>query len=84
MGIKDIRAHVSSVIRDVAEEDKWVVVTWHGKPRAMVIPFSEEDLEGFIIANHPEFIRRQEEAVKEIEGGEHYGIDEARRLIDGQ
>jgi antitoxin (DNA-binding transcriptional repressor) of toxin-antitoxin stability system len=82
MGVKDIKVHMSSIVHDVAEDDKWVVITWHGKPRAMLIPFSEEDLEDFILANHPEFIRRQEEAIKEIERGEYYNLEEARKLIE--
>lgn len=70
MGVKEMKEQLSSVVREVAEGDKWVIVTWHGKPRAMLIPFSEEDLEDFILTNHPELIKRRAEARREIEAGD--------------
>lgn len=81
MGVKEVKGHMSAVVRDVAEEDKWVVVTWHGRPKAMLIPFSEEDLEDFILANHPEFIKRREEAKREIEAGDYLTHEEIEELV---
>lgn len=81
MGVKEMKGQMSAVVRDVAEEDRWVVVTWHGKPRAMLIPFSEEDLEDYILANHPEFIKRREEARREIEAGDYLTHEEMEKLV---
>jgi antitoxin (DNA-binding transcriptional repressor) of toxin-antitoxin stability system len=81
MGVKEVKGHMSAVVRHVAEEDSWVVVTWHGKPRAMLIPFSEEDLEDFILANHPEFVKRREEARREIEAGDYLTHEEMGKLV---
>jgi len=80
MGVKEMKGQMSSVVRDVAEEDKWIIVTWHGRPRAMLIPFSEEDLEDFILANHPELVKRREQARREIEAGEYLTHEEIKKL----
>ncbi len=82
MGVKEMKVRISSVVHDVAEEDKWVIVTWHGKPRAMLIPFSEEDLEDFILANHPELIKRRYGARKEIERGDYLTHKQVEKLLD--
>ena len=81
MGVKEMKGQMSAVVRHVSEEDSWVVVTWHGRPKAMLIPFSEEDLEDFILANHPEFIKRREEARREIEAGEYLTHEEMEELV---
>ena len=80
MGVKEIKVQMSAVVRDVAEEDKWIIVTWHGRPRAMLIPFSEEDLEDFILANHPELIARRREARSEIEAGDFLTNEEMEKF----
>lgn len=80
MGVKEIKGQMSAVVRDVAEEDKWIIVTWHGRPKAMLIPFSEEDLEDFILANHPELIARRREARAEIEAGDFLTSEEMEEL----
>jgi len=81
MGVKEMKVQMSAVVRHVSEEDSWVVVTWHGRPKAMLIPFSEEDLEDFILANHPEFIKRREEARREVETGDYLTQEEVEELV---
>lgn len=81
MGVKEMKGQMSTVVRDVAEEEKWVIITWHGRPRAMIIPFSEEDLEDLILANRPEFIKRREAARREIEAGDFLTHKEMEKLF---
>ncbi len=80
MGVKEMKGQMSAVVRDIAEDDKWIIITWHGKPRAVLMPFSEEDLEDFILANHPELIRRREEARKEIKDDDFLTHKEMEKL----
>jgi prevent-host-death family protein len=80
MGVKEMKGQMSAVVRDVAREDKWIIVTWHGRPRAMLIPFSEEDLEDFVLANHPELIAKRERARTEIEAGDFLTHKEMEKL----
>jgi antitoxin (DNA-binding transcriptional repressor) of toxin-antitoxin stability system len=81
MGVKEIKGQMSAVVRDIVDEDRWIIVTWHGKPRAMLIPFTEEDLEDLILSNHPEFIRRRAEARREIEAGEYLSHKDLGKTI---
>ncbi len=81
VGIRDTKARLSEILRGVEESDCFII-TSHGKPRAMMLAFSEEDLEEFVLANHQSFIKRRRQARKEIASGAHGAFEDLDEIIE--
>lgn len=62
--VRELKEKASELLRR-AEQGEEVVVTRHGKPAALVLGFSEEQMEDYVLANHPGLRRRLEEAWQE-------------------
>lgn len=39
IGLRELKAHISEIIRDVQENNTRYVVTKHGAPQALIIPY---------------------------------------------
>ncbi|PIQ97435.1 MAG: prevent-host-death protein [Nitrospinae bacterium CG11_big_fil_rev_8_21_14_0_20_56_8] len=67
--VREVKAHLSQYLKAAEKED--ILVTSHGKPRAVLRSLSGENLEDFIIENNPEIRKKVEEAYREYmeEGG---------------
>ena len=61
--VRDLKNKTSAILRLVQKED--VVVTSHGKPKAVLHRLSEEDLEDYLLENSPVLHRALEEAHRE-------------------
>ncbi len=81
VGVKDAKARLSEMLRGVKESDCFII-TSHGKPRAMMLPFSEKDLEEFVLANHQDFIQRRQQARKEIAEGSYGAFEDLDKMIE--
>lgn len=46
IGVRDLKIHVSEVVRDVRETRARYVVTHRGEPVAVIVPYSAEEAEG--------------------------------------
>lgn len=75
VSMKELHDETSQVIRE-AERRGFVIVTRHGKPVAIIRPFSREELEDFLLLHHPEFRKGLEEAIAEYEAGEIRPLEE--------
>ncbi len=51
--IAELRNKTSEVIRE-ADEEGYVIITSHGKTVAYIKKFREEEIEDFVIENHPQ------------------------------
>lgn len=77
--IKELKAKTSEILRKVKAGEE-IVITFRGKPMALLRSFMEDELEEYIL-NHPKFLSKIEEAYKEgkEKGGE--SLDEFMRRM---
>ncbi len=66
--VRELKAKTSSVLRSVKKGDT-VLVTTHGRPTAMLVPVSEDDLEDTLLAYSPTLRKKIEEGLKDIRAG---------------
>ncbi|MBA7509455.1 hypothetical protein ES705_01405 [subsurface metagenome] len=67
--VVELHNKTSEILREI-EKDEYVIITSHGKPKAIIQKFSEEDIEDFVIENSPRIRKSIEEAYKDyIEHG---------------
>jgi prevent-host-death family protein len=59
-----------------------VIITSHGKPKAILIPFSEEDLASLVIQNSQEIHDAIMEGLLDLKKGKTLSIKEARRKLN--
>ncbi len=67
--VADFRVNPSKVFRELRRGEK-VVVTREGKPVGVLIGISEDDLEDFILENHPAYRERYRKARREYSRGQ--------------
>ncbi len=65
--IRDLQIKASEVVKDSQREP--VVITVHGKPRAVLTSITEEALEEFLFEHSPRLRRRIEEGLRDIKAG---------------
>lgn len=79
--LKKAKAHFSEYVNNL-EKTGPVIVTKRGVPRAAIIELTEDQVDSFII-RHSESIHKEAlKAIKEIENGETYSVDEALEMIE--
>ncbi len=66
--VRDLKARTSAVLRTV-EKGNTVLVTTHGRPTAMLVPVSEDDIEDALLAYSPILRKKIEEGLKDIQAG---------------
>jgi prevent-host-death family protein len=57
LAIRDLSRHTGDVIRVLRAARRPAIVTDRGRPVALIIPTDPDQMEEFVIANAPEFIR---------------------------
>jgi prevent-host-death family protein len=67
--VRELKAKTSAVLRRVEKGDT-VLVTTHGRPTAMLVPVSEDDIEDAMLAYSPVLRRKIEEGLKDIQAGQ--------------
>jgi prevent-host-death family protein len=65
VNVRQLKNHVSAVIRRSRRGD--VVVTSRGKPKAVLHSVNEEDLEDYLLANSPKFLKSLEASYREYQ-----------------
>jgi len=50
--VAELHNKTAEILREV-NEFGYVIITSHGKPTALIKKFSEEEIEDFVIENHP-------------------------------
>ena len=77
--VRELKAKTSAVLRRVEEGDT-VLVTTHGRPTAMLVPVSEDDIEDAMLAYSPALRKKIEEGLRDIRAGRTMSLaDYARR-----
>jgi prevent-host-death family protein len=58
-----------------------IIITSHSKPKALLVPFSEDDLASLVIQNSEEIHDAVMEGLLDIKKGKTLSIKEARRKL---
>lgn len=66
--VRELKAKTSAVLRTVGKGNT-VLVTTHGRPTAMLVPISEDDIEDAMLAYSPTLRKKIEEGLKDIRAG---------------
>jgi prevent-host-death family protein len=66
--VRELKAKTSEMLRTVAQGNT-VLVTTHGRPTAMLVPVTEDDIEDALLAYSPTLRKKIEEGLKDIREG---------------
>jgi prevent-host-death family protein len=66
--VRELKAKNSEMLRTV-ERGNTVLVTTHGRPTAMLIPVTEDDIKDPLLAYRPTLRKKIEEGLKDIRAG---------------
>jgi prevent-host-death family protein len=83
VGVRELKNRTSEILRAVREEGTEYVITYQGRPMAVLLPVDEEDLEDYVLAHHPHFVELRERARQAIRQGEFATSRELRTLLEG-
>ena len=74
VNVRELKNKTSYVLRRAGEGED-IVVTSRGKPCAVIHSLTENDIEDYILLNHPAFKKRIKESLEEYAAGETEDID---------
>ena len=66
--VRELKTKTSEMLRTV-ERGNTVLVTTHGRPTAMLVPVTEDDIEDALLAYSPKLRKKIEEGLKDIRAG---------------
>ena len=66
--VRELKSKTSEMLRTV-ERGNTVLVTTHGRPTAMLVPVTEEDIEDALLAYSPRLRKKIEEGLKDVRAG---------------
>lgn len=76
--VRDLKNKTSAMLRTV-ERGNTVLVTTHGRPTAMLVPVTEDDIEDTLLVYSPQLRKKIEEGLKDIRAGKTMGLSEYRK-----
>jgi prevent-host-death family protein len=80
VGVRELKNRTSEILRTVREEGAEYVITYQGRPAAVLLPLGEEDLEDYVLAHHPHFVELRERARQALSRGESVTAQDLRAL----
>ena len=66
--VRELKSKTSEMLRTV-ERGNTVLVTTHGRPTAMLVPVTEDDVEDVLLAYSPKLRKKIEDGLKDIRAG---------------
>lgn len=81
VGVRELKNRTSEILRAVREEGVEYLITYQGRPVALLLPIDEEDLEDYVLARHPRFVELRERARQAVRQGEFVTSEELRTLL---
>lgn len=66
--VRELKSKTSEMLRTV-ERGNTVLVTTHGRPTAMLVPVTEDDIEDALLAYSPKLRKKIEEGLRDIRAG---------------
>jgi len=83
VGVRELKNRTSEILRTVREERAEYIITYQGRPSAILLPIDEEELEDYVLAHHPHFVALRERARQAIQKGEFATSSQLRTLLEG-
>lgn len=68
-GIRDLQRRVGEIVREARRSGEPALLTYRGRPFAVIAPIDEDALEELVFAHVPEYARSLREAEREFEAG---------------
>jgi prevent-host-death family protein len=82
VGVRELKNRTSEILRTVREEGTEYVITYQGRPTAVLLPLGEEDLEDYVLAHHPHFVELRERARQALGRGDSVTAQDLRMLLE--
>ena len=79
VNVRELKLHTSKVLTRVGKKG-WVIVLSRGKPKAALLPLSEDDIEDVVLRT-PRFIKELRAAHTEYRRKGGVTLDEARKQL---
>ncbi len=76
--VRELKNKTSAMLKTV-ERGNTVLVTTHGRPTAMLVPVTEDDIEDILLAHSPQLRKKIEEGLKDIRAGRTMALSEYRK-----
>ena len=73
--VRELKAKTSAVLRTVKNGDT-VLITTHGRPTALVVPVSEDDIEDMLLEHSPVLRKKIEAGLHDIRAGRTLALSE--------
>ena len=73
--VRELKAKTSAVLRTVKNGDT-VLITTHGRPTALVVPVSEDDIEDVLLEHNPVLRKKIEAGLRDIRAGRTLALSE--------
>ena len=73
--VRELKAKTSEMLRTV-EKGNTVLVTTHGRPTAMLVPVTEDDIEDALLAYSPQLRKKIEAGLRDIRKGKTMPLEE--------
>jgi len=70
VGVRELKNRTSEILRAVREEGARYIVTYQGRPSAVLLPVDEGELEDYVLTHHSRFAERQKQARQIVRQGE--------------
>lgn len=85
VGVRELKNRASEILRAVREEGAEYIITYQGRPTAVLLPIDmdEDELEDYILAHHPHFVELRDRARQAIDRGEFVTSQELHALLEG-
>lgn len=74
VNVRELKNKTSEILRIAQEHD--IIVISRSKPIAIIRHLDEDELEDYVLMNHPDFITQIEKSYREAESGKTTDIDE--------
>lgn len=75
--VRELKSKTSEMLRTV-ERGNIVLVTTHGRPTAMLVPVTEDDIEDALLAYSPKLRKKIEEGLRDIRAGKTLSLSDYR------
>ena len=84
VGVRELKNRVSEILRTVREEGAEYIITYQGRPTAVLLPIDidDEELEDYILAHHPHFVELRDRARQAIQRGEFVTSQDLHTLLE--
>ncbi len=80
--IRDLSRRPSQVIDEVVRTGRPAIITRHGRPVTAIVALDPDQLEDFVLAHAPEFVRSRQAADADLRAGRTRLADEVFAALD--